>query len=204
MRPYPPVDILDDPAPRFVAAPDLEAWARRSFISELSPLHNPEHVHLQLATLGFVWTNVENTKKGRRILGQCQLITESGEKWAQGRFHQQLREWFEEVPDFLITIEAQNAMLCDDASFMALVEHELYHAAQDKDEFGQPKFNQLTGHPVWAIRGHDVEEFVGVVRRYGADAAGVREMVAAANKGPEIAEGQIARACGTCLRLVKA
>jgi hypothetical protein len=24
---------------------------------------------------------------------------------------------------------------------MALVEHELYHAAQDQDEFGQPKFN---------------------------------------------------------------
>lgn len=200
----PPIEILDDPAPRFIPAPELEEWARQQFINELSPIHNPEHIHLQLAALGFVWTNVENVKKSRHILGQCQLITESGEKWAAGRQHQQLREWFEDVPDFLITIEAQNAMLCTDASFMALVEHELYHAAQKTDEFGQPMFNQITGHPLWAIRGHDVEEFVGVVRRYGADAAGVRDMVAAANKGAEIAEGQIGRACGTCLRLVKA
>jgi hypothetical protein len=203
VRPYPPLDMLDDPTPRFVPSPELAAWARQQFISEVSPLHNPEHVHLQMADIGFVWTNVENVKKRRHILGQCQLITESGEKWAAGRFHQQLREWFEDVPDFLITIEAQAAAVSDDPSFMALVEHELYHAAQDQDEFGQPKFNPITGHPTWAIRGHDVEEFIGVVRRYGADAARVRELVAAANKGPEIAEAKIASACGTCLRLVK-
>lgn len=203
MRPYPPADMLADPDPRFVPSPELEEWARQQFINELSPIYNEDHVHLQLAALGFVWTNVVNTKKGRHVLGQCQLITESGEKWSQGRAHQQLREWFGEVPDFLITIEAQNAILTDDASFMALVEHELYHAAQDRDGEGQPKFNALTGHPVWAVRGHDVEEFVGVVRRYGADASNVRELVTAANKGPAIAAGQIGRACGTCLRLVK-
>jgi hypothetical protein len=41
-----------------------------------------------------------------------------------------------------------------------------------------------------------------VVRRYGADAAGVRELVAAANKGPEISAASIANACGNCLRAV--
>ncbi|WP_267902481.1 putative metallopeptidase [Sinorhizobium meliloti] len=41
--------------------------------------------------------------------------------------------------------------------------------------------------PVFTVRGHDVEEFVGVVRRYGADAAGVRAIVDAANRPPEIA-----------------
>lgn len=55
-----------------------------------------------------------------------------------------------------------------------------------------------SGRPVFVIRGHDVEEFVGVVRRYGADAAGVRAMVDAANQKPEIARVQIAHACGTC------
>ncbi|WP_420376855.1 putative metallopeptidase [Sinorhizobium medicae] len=48
------------------------------------------------------------------------------------------------------------------------------------------------------MRGHDVEDFVGVVRRYGADAAGVRAIVDAANRPPEIARANIAHACGTC------
>ncbi|WP_410176759.1 putative metallopeptidase [Sinorhizobium medicae] len=61
---------------------------------------------------------------------------------------------------------------------------------------------ESTGRPVFTIRGHDVEDFVGVVRRYGADAAGVRAIVDAANRPPEIARAQIAHACGTCqLRL---
>jgi hypothetical protein len=155
-----------------------------------------------MAEVGFLWTNIANSKRGRTILGQAQLVSESGDKWSQGRALFQLREWFGDLPDFVITLFAPAAMLMDDASFMALVEHELYHCAQDKDEFGQPKFSK-DGPPIFAMRGHDVEEFVGVVRRYGADAAGVRELVAAANKGPEIAEGLISRACGSCLRLVK-
>lgn len=58
-----------------------------------------------------------------------------------------------------------------------VVEHELYHAAQETDAFGAPKFNRSTGRRVFTIRGHELEEFVGVVRRYGADAAGVRGIV---------------------------
>nr|WP_234857392.1 putative metallopeptidase [Sinorhizobium meliloti] len=42
------------------------------------------------------------------------------------------------------------------------------------------------------IRGHDVEELLGVVCRYGADAADVRAIVDAANQPPVIARGQIA------------
>lgn len=202
-RPFPPADIIADFQPRFVPAPELEEWARAQFINELSPINNPDHEHLQGADLAFVWTNVENVKRDRRILGQCQLVTESGDKWSAGRSLFQLREWFGGLPDFLITIDANHAMLCSDAELMALVEHELYHAGQATDAFGSPKFTR-DGAPVFAMRAHDVEEFVGVVRRYGADAAGVRELVAAANKGAEIAEGLISRACGTCLRLVKA
>jgi len=52
------------------------------------------------------------------------------------------------------------------------LEHELYHIVQSVDEFGAPKFNRDTGMPTLTLRGHDVEEFVGVVRRYGARACG--------------------------------
>ena len=48
------------------------------------------------------------------------------------------------------------------------------------------------------MRAHDVEEFVGVVRRYGASQE-VRALVEAASQPPEVAKINIARACGTCL-----
>ena len=38
------------------------------------------------------------------------------------------------------------------------------------------KFNKDTGQPVLTLRGHDVEEFTGVVRRYGASKE-VQELV---------------------------
>ena len=48
------------------------------------------------------------------------------------------------------------------------------------------------------MQGHDVEEFVGVVRRYGMS-EDVRKLVNAANKNPEISKLDVAHACGTCL-----
>ncbi|MCM5690787.1 putative metallopeptidase [Sinorhizobium meliloti] len=42
------------------------------------------------------------------------------------------------------------------------------------------EYCRACGAPVFTIRGHNVEAFVGVVRRYGADAAGVRAIVDAA------------------------
>ncbi|WP_414143867.1 putative metallopeptidase [Burkholderia territorii] len=48
-----------------------------------------------------------------------------------------------------------------------MVEHELYHIGQRTDEFGAPAFMK-DGMPKLSIRGHDVEEFVGIVRSYDA------------------------------------
>lgn len=203
MRPYPPIDLVQSHVDDFRPAPDLEEWVTDTFINEGAPLENPDHQHLRSAHLGFLWTNVENARRGRRILGTCQIMPPQGEPWGAGRAEFQLRGWFGAVPDFLITIHANSAMEMGNAEFMALIEHELYHAGQAKDEFGQPKFSKLTGRPIFTTRPHDIEEFVGVVARYGADAAGVRAMVAVANKGPSIAEARIDRSCGTCLRLVK-
>lgn len=183
-------------------ADDVEPWVRATFLDDGATVENPEHEHLRQAEIGFVWTNQPNERKGRTVLGTCQLLPPSGEKWSAARAIQQLQDWFFIVPDFLITLYAPACAEMDDASFMALVEHELLHAAQKRDNYGAPMFNRETGKPVWALRGHDVEQFVSVVRRYGADAAGVREMVDAANSGPEIAPARVSIACGNCLRLV--
>ncbi|HGM6992082.1 TPA: putative metallopeptidase [Serratia marcescens] len=109
----------------------------------------------------------------------------------------EVQEWFGEVPKFIITLAADYCTQCSDAEFCALVEHELYHIAQATDDFGAPKFNK-EGQPVLKLRGHDVEEFVGVVRRYGASVE-VQELVDAANRPAEVAQLNIARACGNCM-----
>jgi hypothetical protein len=139
-------------------------------------------------------------RNGRSIVGQAELGSTIGGmgKWTRARAEQQIVEWFGSVPDFVITLFAPYADQCDDASFVALVEHELYHCSQQRDEFGMPRFKKSTGMPAFCMRGHDVEEFVGVVRRYGADAAGVRAMIDAAAEGPTIASAGIGFACGNC------
>jgi len=118
--------------------------------------------------------------------------------WQKARMEQQLHEWFGHIPDFIITLAADYCAQCSDLDFCALVEHELYHIAQETDEFGAPKFYRDSGLPKLKLRGHDVEEFVGVVRRYGAS-HDVQQLVDAANRPAEVAHLDIARACGTCM-----
>jgi hypothetical protein len=199
-RPYPPETMFEVDAAAFVPAPDLAEWAEATFLNEGSPIANPDHAHLAHAHIGFLWTTTENNSKGRRVVGQCETGSPQGAmgKWSRARAVQQVEEWFGSIPHFIITLDADYCRQCGDAEFLALCEHEMYHAAQDVDAFGAPKFSRSTGEPVYVIRGHDVEQFIGVVRRYGADASGVREMVDAANRPPEIARARIEHACGTC------
>lgn len=210
-RPRPPAELVSMEgliaSDWFVPAPDLLEWVRSAYLDDSGALFTEEHAHLEVATIGCLWTNAENTRHGRRIVGQAEMpersIGRSG-KWQKARGMQQLEEWFGEVPSFVLTFDAVYAEQVDDASFCSLVDHELFHCAQAEDEFGQPRFKKSDGRPMWTIRGHDVEEFTGVVRRFGIQAAGkgATEMVIAAAKQPEIATARVAQACGTCLRLV--
>lgn len=199
-RPMPPADLFDLSAASFVPAVDMAEWATATFIEEAGPLANEDHAHLAFASIGFLWTVVENTRKGRRVIGTAEPGAPQGAmgKWGRARVAQQTAEWFGAVPDFIITIDASWWAAAPDADCCALIEHELYHCAQESDDFGQPRFNKDTGRPAFGMKGHDVEQFVGVVRRYGADASGVRDLVEAANRGPEIAAADISHACGTC------
>lgn len=193
-RPEPPSDLLFGYAP----SPELGAWARTVFLSEDGPLYNEEHEHLDKATIGFAWAAEENNRNGRRILGLTELMPPMAMgKWQKGRAAQLMTDWFGDMPDFLITIDVVAASF-DDASFCALVEHELYHCAQAKDAMGYPKFNRDTGDPIWGVRGHDVEEFVGVVARYGTEATGTTELVKAGAGKALVATAAVSLACGTC------
>lgn len=175
----------------------LGDWARRCFIEPGTPLHNPDHSHLEQASIGWLWTNTVAANRGRRIAGEARMPKPPGSKWTGQLAEMHLRQMFDDVPHFIITIDAELAADATDAQFCALVEHELYHCGQDIDEHGNPRFDRF-GSPIFAMRGHDIEQFVGVVARYGADASGVAAMIEAARVGPGVQDGAIALACGTC------
>lgn len=204
-RPRPPehligVDGIANPD-QFVPDRAFADWIHQNFIREGAPLENEEHFHLNDARLGVLWTNVTNTRRQRQIVGQAEIMPPQGAmgKWQKSRALQQLRGWFGDVPDFVLTFDAPFAADADDLEFCALVEHELYHCGWEPDDFGQPKFGR-DGRPKFAMRGHDVEEFLGVVRRYGA-VGPAAHMVEAARRAPKVARVDLAKACGTCLKV---
>lgn len=198
--PQPDDKIVQSFEPYFEPSAELSSWVTATFLEPGGYLANADHGHLLQASIGFLWTNVEHVKKGRHVIGTAEAGAPKGSmgKWHRSRAERQVIDWFGSVPDFVITIFAPWWVMVDNDHRCALIEHELYHCAQDTDEFGQPKFSKQTGRPVFTIRGHDVEEFVGVVRRYGAVNEGVRELVDAANSKPQIAAVDIKAACGTC------
>lgn len=199
-RPSPPEGFgefgSDTPA-CLVPAPELGAWVQSAILATDGALHNPEHAHLIDADVEFMWASGGFAKQGRIVLGQAEMVMFRAGGWQKLRQEQQMIEWFGRVPAFLITLAASYCRECSDAHFCALVEHELYHVAQDTDQYGAPAFTK-EGLPKLALRGHDVEEFVGVVRRYGAS-EDVARLVEAAKGAPEVAKLNVARACGTCM-----
>lgn len=199
-RPMPPTDLYEG---EFRPAPELIAWAHETFIDDGAVLENPDHHHLKSASLGALWTDVANGRHMRSIVATCELGKPMvNGRWQKARAEMQIRSWFGCLPDFILTFHAEYAAACSDAEFCAVVEHELLHAGQERDPFGAPKFRK-SGGPAFAMRGHDVEEFVGIVRRYGPGAAAgdTGALVAAASKAPEITAIQITKACGACLKV---
>lgn len=201
-RPYPPSLFVENPdfKPfiRLIPAEGVLEWVHAEIVGEEGTLHNPDHFHLLEADIAFMWASNAFAKKGRTVLGQCEEVLMRACGWQKARMEQQMHEWFGRIPDFIITLAADYCAQCSDPEFCALVEHELYHIAQETDEFGAPKFYRDSGLPKLKLRGHDVEEFVGVVRRYGAS-HDVQQLVDAANRPAEVAHIDIARACGTCM-----
>jgi hypothetical protein len=120
-------------------------------------------------------------------------------KWSKARAAQQVFSWFGCVPDFVLTFYAEHALNCSDLEWCALVEHELLHCAQAVDAYGEGKFLK-DGTPMYSIRAHDVNEFVSIVRRYGAFDPKVQAMVEASKRPPEVGSLSVSEACGTCQR----
>jgi len=201
-RPIPPASLLElsDLAGfgiRLVPAPEVWEWLQAEILADTGSIHNEDHAHLLDADIRVMWASAAFSKKGRTVVGQAEQVAFRAGGWQKARMEQQMFDWFGSVPAYIIILAADYCAQCSDADFCALVEHELYHIAQAKDQYGAPKFTQ-EGLPKLEMRGHDVEEFVGVVRRYGAS-PDVQALVDAANSPAEVGKLNISRACGTCL-----
>lgn len=196
-RPFPPAALVESELPAFAPAPEVGEWFAAHVLDDAGRLFNPEHKHLRDADIAYLWARGAVTKQGRTVLGTCEQVAIRAGGWQKQRQEAQFLAWFGRVPTFLITLAGDYCAQCGDTEFAALLEHEHYHIGQKCDEFGEPAFTK-DGYPKLGMRGHDVEEFVGVVRRYGMS-PDVRRLVEAAAGQPEVAHANIAACCGTCM-----
>lgn len=208
IRPFPPQDLIDkaeeDEAIRLAPAPDLMNWVITNFLTIGGPLHNPDHDHIAELIhdneefLACVWASSACIAKKRMVLGQCEKVMFNQGGWKKARQEQQMRDWFGYVPVYLITIDASYCDQATDRDFCALIEHELYHIGVERDGDGEPLYSDMTGLPKHYLAGHDVEEFVGVVKRWGADES-VKRLIEVTKQAPFVSDVNISKCCGTCL-----
>lgn len=202
----PPIPETASPFAReaFVPDPILAEWVRATFVDGTGPLANRDHAHLGAADVGFIWTQHAARVKGKTIIGRAHIGEPQGsDDWAKGMKRDHLVRLFSRVPDFYILLSTGFVMEAlresNEAAVLALVEHELYHCAQDHMP-GFPDVPRFTkdGKPKWTMRPHDVEQFVGVTRRWGPQGMAEQAMADAAERGPTIAPASFAGVCGTC------
>lgn len=193
VRPYPPDSLLNGDAGQiFMPTPEVEAWLRAAFIEEGHETYNSDHSHLFMANIGVLWTNVEYTRKMRSVAGTAEICKppQGLNAWQKARWWQQVEGWFGLRPDFIITLDALYCSEANDPTFLGLCSHELRHCALIRYT------NQ--GMPIWGMKGHDYEFFLGDVELFGVDACGIRPVIEAASKPPLISGAAIRSVCGYC------
>lgn len=192
--------------PVFARDPEMERFIRTHWIDDGGVFPSDAFLHLQEASIGVLWANVTAPVAGshgtRTVAGLAEVYeARPAKRWIMERQNAYMHLLFGPIlPDFVLTFDAQYfaAETISLATKLAVITHELCHCQQALDRFGDPKFNSRTGKPEWSIAPHDVEQFNLVVRWFGAEAAGVQEMVEAAKQAPLMLGRVDAFSCGTC------
>lgn len=145
-------------------------------------LRMPEHEHLvdNEIDLAFIFRCDEKIIGGRRILGTVYEPKVQG--GLKDVFEWMVTRMLGRLPRFLVVLDAAYWAECGARNREILVFHELTHCQQKIDRHGALRFD-LDGNPVYGLRGHDVEEFTSVVRRYGIHSDELAEFIAAAQEG---------------------
>ena len=127
-----------------------------------------EFQHLSHGDAGilFLMRAEPKIKAQKAVLGEAALPRFMGSLGAVGRWLL-AKACGGDLPDFLMILDSTWWAQATPKQREALVYHEMCHMAHAVDKDGEPRFTE-EGNPIWDIRGHDLEEFNAVVRRYGA------------------------------------
>jgi len=127
----------------------------------------PEHKHLKEHEIRIEYLFRHDVKMsgGKMVLGSvhqpsCQGAMRPLFEWMIERLFGYLPDYLILDRDFWSSVTAQTRE--------ALVHHELMHIRQKLDEYGEPRFNNQTGEPIYHLVAHDIEEFNETAKRYGA------------------------------------
>lgn len=130
-----------------------------------------EHAHLQAATVGYVFRDDELRRHGKVIAAECILverILQADKRWSRLVKWALLRIMDQpELPDFLVLIDRNLWAGYGPEEKLALIDHEISHAKYETEDDGETPKLTKDGLYRWAIRGHDFEDFTGVIERNG-------------------------------------
>jgi len=140
-----------------------------------------EHGDVGEAKIGLAWRkNVTPNQDDQIELGKCTKVSD-------------LQREFIEY-DFIIVLNRAvwSSPQWDRAKKLALLDHELCHAAVSLDEDGEVKYNER-GRPVYRIRKHDVQEFHENVVRHGCYKLDLEIFAKAICEGPGLFDEAITK-----------
>lgn len=128
----------------------------------------PEHKHLieNNIRVEYLFRHDVKMSGGKMVLGSVH------EPSCQGAMRP-LFEWlidrlFGYLPDYLMILDKGFWDSVTGNTREALIHHELMHIQQKRDEYGEPRFNRITGEALYGLAAHDIEEFNLTAQRYGA------------------------------------
>ena len=137
------------------------------------------HFDVAEAKIALAWRKgTKPNADGKIVLGRCVKASDLQRELFDYDFVIVLNKEFWEDPEF------------DRAKKLALLDHELCHAARAVDADGDTGVD-TKNRPVWRQRGHDVEEFEEIVTRHGVwkrDLERFAEAIAKRKKSPLFAE----------------
>ena len=116
-----PLDTLSSSI-RLTPAPEIWEWLQAEILADTGTIHNEDHAHLLDADIRVMWASSSFEKQGRTVLGQAEQVAFRAGGWQKARMEQQMRDWFGDVPAFIITLAADYCVQCSDLEFCALIE----------------------------------------------------------------------------------
>lgn len=154
-----------------------------TFVARLLETEEHEHLAENEITIEYLMANTEKKHGGKMIAGAVHLPTVQGR--LKDLFEMLLARFFGTMPMFLMIIDSAWWHEADQRDREALIWHELCHIKQERDKFGDLRFDR-DGLPVYGLIEHDVTSFNSEVARYGAWSPELQQFFAAARSADQI------------------